>query len=80
MSILKNQKLTERFKLQLRADAYNVFNHPDYTFGNLSVFQTTTNNALSQNYANLNTGSGFLDKTLFDGGSRIIQLGLKLTY
>jgi hypothetical protein len=79
MSILKNQKLTERFKLQLRVDAYDVFNHPNFTFGNLSVFQTTTN-ALSQNYANLNTGSGFLDKNLFDGGSRTIQLGLKLTY
>jgi outer membrane receptor protein involved in Fe transport len=79
MSVLKNQKLTERFRLQLRVDAYDVFNHPNYTFGNLSVFQTTAN-ALSQNYANLNTGSGFLDKTLFDGGSRIIQLGLKLTY
>ena len=79
MSIIKNQKLTERFKLQMRVDAYDVFNHPNYTFGNLSVFQVTTN-ALSQNYANLNTGSGFLDKTLFDGGSRIIQLGLKLTY
>jgi outer membrane receptor protein involved in Fe transport len=79
MSILKNQKLTERFRLQLRVDAYNVFNHPNYTFGNLSVFQVTAN-ALSQNYANINTGSGFLDKTLFDGGSRIVQLGLKLTY
>ena len=79
MSVLKNQKLTERFRLQLRVDAYDVFNHPNYTFGNLSVFQTTAN-ALSQNYANINTGSGFLDKTLFDGGSRIIQLGLKFTY
>jgi hypothetical protein len=79
MSILKNQKLTERFRLQMRVDAYNVFNHPNYTFGNLSVFQVTAN-ALSQNYANINTGSGFLDKTLFDGGSRIVQLGLKLTY
>ena len=79
MSILKNQKLTERFKLQLRVDAYDVFNHPNFTFGNLSVFQTTAN-ALSQNYANLNTGSGFLDKNLFDGGSRTVQLGLKLTY
>ena len=79
MSVLKNQKLTERFRVQLRVDAYDVFNHPNYTFGNLSVFQVTTN-ALSQNYANLNTGSGFLDKTLFDGGSRTIQLGLKLTY
>jgi len=79
MSVLKNQKLTERFRLQLRVDAYDVFNHPNYTFGNLSVFQTTAN-ALSQNYANLNTGSGFLDRTLFDGGSRILQLGLKFTY
>ena len=79
MSILKDNRLTERLGLQLRVDAYNVFNHPNFTLGNLSVFQVTTN-SLSQGYANLNAGSAFLNQNLFNGGSRTVQLGLKLTY
>jgi outer membrane receptor protein involved in Fe transport len=79
MSILKNSRLTERFGLQLRVDAYDVFNHRNYTLGTLSVFQFTTN-SLSQGYANLNAGSAFLNPFLFNGGSRTVQLGLKLTY
>ena len=79
MSVLKNNHLTERFALQLRVDAFDVFNHRNFTLGNLSVFQVTTN-SLSQGYANLNAGSAFLNQNLFNGGSRTIQLGLKLTY
>ncbi len=79
MSILKNNNLTERFHLQLRVEAFDVFNHRNFTLGNLSVFQVTAN-ALSQGYANLNAGSAFLNQNLFDGGSRTVQLGLKLTY
>lgn len=79
MSITKNNHLTERFGLQLRVDAFDVFNHRNFTLGNLSVFQVTTN-SLSQGYANLNAGSAFLNEHLFNGGSRTIQLGLKLTY
>ncbi len=79
MAILKNNNLTERFHLQLRVEAFDVFNHRNYTLGNLSVFQLTTN-ALSQGYANLNAGSAFLNQNLFNGGSRTVQLGLKLTY
>ena len=79
MSVLKDNNLTERFHLQIRVDAYDVFNHPNFTLGNLSVFQVTTN-ALNQGYANLNAGSAFLNQNLFSGGSRLVQLGLKLTY
>lgn len=79
MSIMKNNHLTERCGLQLRVDAYDVFNHRNFTLGNLSVFQITTN-SLSQGYANLNAGSAFLNEKRFNGGSRTVQLGLKLTY
>lgn len=79
MSVMKNNHLTERFGLQLRVDAYDVFNHRNFTLGNLSVFQITTN-SLSQGYANLNAGSAFLNQSLFNGGSRTVQLGLKLIY
>jgi len=79
MSLLKNTKVTERFSLQLRVDAFDVFNHRQYTFGALSVLGTNTN-ALSQSFANVTGGSAFLNPNQFNGGSRAVQLGLKLTY
>lgn len=79
MSILKSNHVTERFNVQIRVDAFDVFNHRQFTFGQLSVIGTNTN-ALSQGYANINSGSAFLNQNLFNGGSRTVQLGLKLTY
>jgi outer membrane receptor protein involved in Fe transport len=80
MAIAKNTKLTERFNLKLRVEAYNVFNHPNFSLGTLNIFQDTTN-ATSAGYTNLqNLGPGFLNPTFFNGGSRAVQLGLKLTY
>ncbi len=80
MAIAKNTKVTERFNLQLRVEAYNVFNHPNFSLGTLNVFQDTTN-ATSSGYTNLlNLGPAFLNASFFNGGSRTVQLGLKLTY
>ena len=49
MGLRKNLKLTERFRLQVRADAFNAFNHPrfaapdanpsDSNFGRVSASQ-----------------------------------------
>jgi hypothetical protein len=82
MSVLKDTKLTERFSIQLRVGAMNVFNHRNYTLAQPSVFQSgvilgTVNNALSTTYANV-TADQFLDATQFTGGARQMQLGVKL--
>jgi hypothetical protein len=80
MSILKNNRITERFNLQVRVEAYDVFNHRQFTLGPVSELATNNANALSQGYANIAGGSAFLNQHLFNGGSRTLQLGLKLTY
>jgi hypothetical protein len=86
MAILNNRKLTERFGLQVRLEAFNVFNHPNFTFGSLTVIGGTSNNtnALNQGYANLAAGVAggtFLNPpALFTATVRQVQLGLKLTY
>ena len=83
MAILNNHKLTERFGLQLRLEAFNVSNHPNFAFGNLSVIGTNTN-ALNQGYANLNAGVAggtFLNApALFTAATRQLELGMKFTY
>jgi hypothetical protein len=84
MSLLKHTKLTERFGLQFRIDAMNVFNHRNFSLAQPSVFQSgvilgTVNNAMSSTYANV-TANQFLDAKQFSGGARQMQLGVKLTW
>jgi hypothetical protein len=83
-SILKNTKITERFSLQFHADTYNTFNHPNFSIGlptnNGALDQTTNPNPFSAAYVNVDSGSQFLNSRLFNGGSRSMQLGLKLIW
>jgi hypothetical protein len=83
MSVLKTNKLTERASLQFRFQTYDTFNHR-----NPSVGLPTNNGALdsAQNANPLNAGyifvtsATFLNKFSFDGGSRTLELGLKLIW
>jgi hypothetical protein len=84
MSIFKSTKLTERFSLQFRVDTYNTFNHRNFSIGlpsnNGTLDQTTNPNPFSAAYVNVDSGSQFLNSRLFNGGSRTMQLGLKLLW
>jgi len=86
MGLLKNTKLNERINLQFRVNTFNTFNHRNFSLAQPSVFQTgsggpigTVNNALSTTYSNL-TSSLFLDSRQFSGGSRSMQLGVKVIW
>lgn len=82
IGILKNSHITERFAVQLRVQAFDVFNHRNFTLGNLSIFQVTAN-ALNQGYTNLQatrSGTSFLNPSIFNGGSRVVEFGLTFTY
>jgi hypothetical protein len=54
MSLQKNIALAERYKLQLRADSFNVFNHPNFGTPNASITSgnvgTITSPASTPNY------------------------------
>ena len=69
LSIVKNTKLTERMNLQVRAEAFDVFNHPN--FGNPNL------NAQSSSFGRITT-------TRFPtgdfGSARQLQLSLKLQF
>lgn len=85
MGMYKDTKITERFSVQFRATAQNIFNHRNFSLAQPTVFQTgvligTTNNALSSTYANVDAGTLFLNAKQFTGGSRILELGLKLLF
>jgi len=84
MSIFKATKITERFTLQFRADTYNTFNHRNFSLGlpsnNGALDQTTNPNPFAAAYVNVDAGSDFLNARTFNGGSRTMQLGLKLLW
>jgi outer membrane receptor protein involved in Fe transport len=78
MGIFKNTKIGERTNLQFRLDMFNVFNHPNFALGTTSIFGLNTN-ATSTTYADVRQAD-FLNDRQFDGGGRVIQLGLRLTF
>ncbi len=84
MSIFKATKLTERFTLQFRADTYDTFNHRNFSIGlptnNGALDQVTNPNPFAAAYVNVDSGSDFLNARTFNGGSRTMQLGLKLLW
>jgi hypothetical protein len=84
LGLFKNTKLSERATLQFRVNTFDTFNHRNYSLAQPTVFQTgvligTVNNALSTTYANV-TSNLFLNDRQFTGGSRQMQLGVKLIW
>jgi hypothetical protein len=83
MSIFKTNKLTERASLQFRFQTYNTFNHRNPSIGlptnNGSIDQNTNANPLNAGYIFV-TSPTFLNKFAFDGGSRTMELGLRLIW
>ena len=68
--------LHDRLKLQFRAEAFNVFNHPNFGYVN-SIFGEST---FGQATATLASSLGVLSPTYQMGGPRSMQFALKLTY
>jgi len=83
MSIFKTTAITERFSIQFRAETYDTFNHRNFSIGlptnNGTIDQITNPNPLSSAYPFV-TNSLFLDNKQFNGGSRTMQLGLRLVW
>ncbi len=75
-AVLKNTSLTEKLKLQLRAEMFNIFNHPNFALPNFFVSPGSSQQGLitqTPDQAQTNPGLG-------GGGPRVIQLGLKLLF
>ena len=76
-SVARKFSLSERLALQFRADAFNVFNHPNFSnpqaiipYGPLELQSTSM----------LNQGLGGLNPLFQEGGPRSLQLSLHLSF
>lgn len=77
--------LYERFHLQFRGDAFNIFNHPNFGALNLSCGTTTTgatcnNTLMGQATSTLNNALTGSAQLYSQGGPRSFQFALKLQF
>lgn len=70
MSIFRNIRITERFKLEFRAEAFNALNQ---------VVLNNPNTGFSPNSAGVNTNANF-GRITASGNARRLQLGLRLVF
>jgi hypothetical protein len=75
MSIGKTFKLSERFNLQARGEFFNIFNHPN--FGGIT---TNLESATAAGIPQYTPDVAASNPVVGSGGSRHIQLGLKLNF
>ncbi|HET9803037.1 MAG TPA: hypothetical protein VFP96_07365, partial [Candidatus Acidoferrum sp.] len=93
LALAKNTKITERLNLQIRADAFDVLNHPNYgqpggsggfLAASLQPLVPVTSNPALNNPGNQFTTFSTINSTRFptgdSGSSRQIQLALKLQF
>jgi len=77
LSIGRKFPITERLNLQFRADAFNLFNHPNFT--NPAAFLSGGPSYLLSQQT-LNIGLGGLNPLFQEGGPRSLQLSLRLAF
>jgi hypothetical protein len=77
-NFFKTFVVTERLKLEFRAEMYNTLNHPQLGSPSVSPFSPGAG-TLSSNAATSPAGR-FLNATFMDGGGRVIRYQLKLRF
>jgi hypothetical protein len=85
-SISKTNKLTERLTMQLRAEFFNIFNHPNFALPGGTIIPGVN----ADGSINPDAGrAGLITQTpdvaqgnpgLGGGGPRVIQLGIRFSF
>jgi hypothetical protein len=78
VNIFKTFAVTERWKLELRSEMYNILNHPQLGSPSVSPFSPAAG-TLSSNTATGLPGR-WLNPTFMDGGGRVIRYQLRILF
>ena len=71
VALLKDTKLTEQFRLQFRAEFFNIFNHENFYVPNNNIFSAS---------GAVNANAGVITASNPGATPRQIQFGLKLNF
>jgi len=71
IALLKDTKLSERFRLQFRAEFFNIFNHENFGLPSVNVFSAS---------GAINGSAGLITASNANSTPRQIQFGLKLMF
>lgn len=77
-AVRRQFKLIEKLDLQFRAEAFNLFNHPN--FGTIQTLLTATNFGQATNMLNQQLSGVGLSQLYQIGGPRSLQLALKVLF
>ncbi len=77
-TIFKNFLFRDRYKIELRAEVYNVLNHPQFGNYSASPFDTTLGSINST--ASSAPAGRFLSTNYIDGGGRVLKYQIKLRF
>jgi hypothetical protein len=69
MALFKRFPITERVKVEFRAETFNTFNHPQFI----------VDDSFATDYVDV-TSPRFQDKTVFSGRPRVMQLVLRVHF
>jgi len=79
LSIERRFRITDKLSLHFRTDAFNLFNHPNFT-NPLGFYLGPSDTTSLQSSQMLNHGLGGLNSLFQAGGPRSLQLSLKLDF
>jgi len=81
-SVAKNWHFTERFHAQFRAEFFNVLNHPNFAnpYGGQNGFGLNDPSAASFGCGCATPDVAAANPVIGSGGSRAVQLGMKLIF
>ena len=75
---IKNIRLNERVRFELRGEMFNIFNHPQYTVGSVSPFSPAAGGVPASVFNSAATQ--FLNPGIADGGGRVIRYQLRIIF
>ena len=79
LSIGRKFPLTERINLQFRADAFNLFNHPNFS-NPLGIFISPASTTFLRSRTMANVALGGLNPLFQEDGPRSLQFSLRLSF
>jgi len=81
ISLFKNFRFGENKKIQLRADFFNAFNHPQYVAGSVNTVEPISNTGLTTlNQISPLTGDFLHPDKVLSSNPRVIQMALRFDF